>query len=186
MEFIVSKSKRLQPSFEKTDEVFKHYEKYVEIIQKGMWGGKEAASKEDNLLDHHKIAAALCCSVIKAKPISFIANDSDDAPTNMEKTANEFCAFLLGLQVIQNFWSFKCYEDISAEDMEIYNKPIKLPPTNDDDTTYIEWFIKLISGGTFGHFDYENNLFGGTLIFYIAHIYFLIEGYSYQYYKGKE
>jgi len=185
MKAIADKSERLNPLYEKIDEVFYHYEKYEEIMR-GKMVKKDAVLAEDEFLDHHKIAAAFCYSVIKARPIDYVTDDSGVSPTDMEKAANEHCAFLFGMQVIQNFWSIKAKENIPVEDKEIYNNPIKLPQPNDTTTTYNDWFIKLLNKEAFKHFDYGNNKFGGTLIFFIAHIYFLIESYSYQYYKKTE
>jgi len=182
MQAIADKSKRLCPLYEKVDEVFNHYEKYKEIIRKNMIK-KDVSLEEDNLLDHHKIAAAFCCSVLKARPINYVSDNSGIALTQIEKTANEQCAFLLGLQVVQNFWDIKSKENISAEDKEIYNKPIMTPKPNNNNTAYNDWFVALLNENAFKHLDYDNSKFGDTLLFFIAHIYFLIESYSYQYYK---
>jgi hypothetical protein len=183
IQFITSRNERLRPQYSKIDDVFRHYAKYEDILKESRWGKKDDKQKEDFFLDHHKIAAVFCCSVLKARPINFEYDKSDAPLTPIEASANELCAFLLGLQVIQDFWSARCNEDIPAEEKEIYSNPIRLPQPNDPETAYPDWFVKLVKPEAFRHFDYENRQFGKTLIFFISHIYFMIERYSFEYYK---
>jgi len=185
MKAITNKGKRLVPLYDKVDEVFYHYDKYKGIIQKNMVK-KGAVLEEEKLLDHHKIAAAFCCSVMKTRPINYVPGGSGVAPSQIEKTANEQCAYLLGLQVVQNFWAAKGDDNISAEDKEVFNKSIVTPKPDSGNIFYNDCFAELLDEKTFKHLDYENSKFGETLIFFIAHIYFMLESYSYQYYKNNE
>jgi hypothetical protein len=182
IQHIASRSGRLRPQYGKIDDVFRHYAKYEDILKESMQGKKDDKQKEDFFLDRHKIAAAFCCSVLKAQPINFEYDKSGTPLSAVEESANELCAFLLGLQVIQDFWSARCNENIPDEEKEIYSKPIRTPQPNDSDTTYTDRFVRLLKEEAFKHFDYEHRLFGKTLIFFISHIYFMIESYSYQYY----
>jgi hypothetical protein len=166
------------------EEVFQVYEEYAARIRKAMRGIKDDILIEDDFMDHHKIAAALCCSVLKVKPITF----KDDGPARfpMEESANELCAYLLGLQAVQNYWNtMREGEKTPAEEKMIYNHIIEGATPEDSGTTYQDWFAKLVKKEAFQYFDYGNpDLFEVELIFFISHIYFLIERHSYQYYKG--
>jgi len=44
--------------------------------------------------------------------------------------------------------------------------------------------MKLVVDGVENYIDFDNDKFEDKLIFFIAHIYFLIEDYSYQFYKA--
>lgn len=183
IDMIAKKSIRLRPQYEKIDDVFCYYKKYKTIIQKNM-REKDDVLTEDDFMDHHKIAAALCCSVLKAKPIKFIMEDSGKEPEFIEKYANEQCAYLLGLQAIQHFRTEKINESGKDERDKKQNIYVRTPkPYDEDNNTYIDWFAKLIRKETFEHLDYESNKFEETLMFYISHIFFLIESYTFQYYK---
>jgi hypothetical protein len=180
---IVDKSTRLVPQYEKINAIFIHIEKYEKIMQKYM-EIKISNGQTEDFPDHHKIAAAFCCSVIKARPINYVMDKSGVASNPYEQSANELCAYLFGLQVIQNFWSDKVNENIPADEKDIYSKPIRTPEPNDPDTTYQDWVTKLLKKGAAEHFDYEHPLFGEKLIFFIAHLYFMIESFSFRYYKA--
>jgi len=179
---IAGKSIRLKPQYEKTDDIFDYYKRYKEIFQKNM------KKKDDNLLeedfiDHHKIAAALCCSVLKAKPIKIIMEESGKELLFKEKYSNEQCAYLLGLQALQHFRNSK-FDINSANEKRRKDIYIRTPkPSDEDDNTYIDWFAKLIRKETFEHLDFESVKFEDKLIFYLSHIFFLIESYTFQYYK---
>jgi len=177
MDKIITESKRLKIIRGKEDEVFAHYDEYEKIL----WG--KMIKKVDDYLDHHKVAAALCCSVMKARPIYYTPDKTGKA-THFEEKANEYCAFILGLQVVENFWEAKSKENIPAKDKDIYNNNIMLPLTNKE-SCYEDYFEDLLSLDAFKRFDYEDSKFGESLIFIIAHIYFLIDSYSSQYYKRK-
>jgi len=182
MGLITKKSKRLNPQYEKTEEVFRFYKKY-ETIMKSSMKKRDDILTEDDFMDHHKIAAALCCSVLKARPINSILDNSGKDLDFIEKHPNEYCAYLLGLQAIQNFWHGRNNGNNNDEAERNHNSPIRPPKPHDDNNTYTDWFTKLIIEETFAHLDYETDQFEGTLVFLIAHIYFLIESYNEQYYK---
>jgi hypothetical protein len=153
-------------------------------MQKNMPQRRDDEQEKDIPLDHHKIAAALCCSVLKVKPIGFETDKSDPPLASIEQSANELCAFLFGLQVIQDFWSARCKENIPAEEKAIYSNPVRTPQPNSSKATYSDWFVKLIKSEAFKYLDYDSNLCGEELIFFLSHIYYMIESYSFEYYKS--
>jgi len=182
IEKLSSDSGRLVPDYAKIDGIFSHYEKYKKIIHKNM-PYRDSFTKTEPLMDNHKIAAAFFCSFLKARPISYVPDSSGVAPRFRELRANEQGAFLFGLQVVQDFWEDKFNDSTDADDRVIYRKKIQLPKTDTD--TYIQWFIKLFIYGVVRYFDYENEKFEETLIFFVSHIYAMLESYSYQYHKAK-
>jgi len=169
-----SKSKRLVGNYNKIDEIFGYYEKYRVYIHKHM-------SNSDALMDRHKIAAAFFFAVLKSKPISYIPDSSGKDPLFCELRANEQAAFLFGLQILQDYIADKAINSDSADDKEIYKQVIHIPGTKDD--SYIHWFIKLIVDGVDQYFDFDNEKFDEKLIFFISHIYFMLDSSSYQYHK---
>jgi len=177
MDKIIALSKRLKVIEGKADEVFVHNEEYEKIL----WG--KMKRKAGDYLDHHKIAAALCCSVMKARPIYYTPDNTGDA-TRLEDKANEYCAFILGLQVVEDFSEANVKGNISTKDKDIYKNNIMLPNTKNA-AYYRDYFEDLLSLDAFKRFDYKDSKFGESLIFIIAHIYFLIDSYSYQYYQKK-
>jgi hypothetical protein len=122
-------------------------------------------------------------SFLKSRPLTYLPDNSNVPPNGMELRANEHAAFLFGLQIVQDFWADKYIDNNSAEEKEIYKEIIKLPETSSDD--YIHWFIKLVIDGVEKYFDYKNEKYEEKLIFFIAHIYFLLEDFSYQYHRAK-
>jgi hypothetical protein len=180
---IASNSRRIGPVDEKVDEIFTHYERYRDIIHRNM-PYRNPITKMDPLMDSHKIASAFFCSFLKAKPLSYIPDSSGVPPTYMELKANEHGAFLFGLQVVQDFWADKFHSSVSPEDKEIYRQVIIFPQTTDADH-YVHWFIKLVTDGVDRYFDYQAEKFQERFIFFISHIYFMLESFSYQYYKAK-
>ena len=171
-----SKSKRLVGDYSKVDEIFNYYERYRSCIHKYI---------ENNgtrkLMDRHKIAAAFFCAVLKSKPISYIPDGSGNDPIFCELRANEQAAFLFGLQILQDYIADKAIDSDSADDREIYKKLIHIPGTKDD--SYIHWFVKLVVDGVNQYFDCENDKFEEKFIFFISHIYFMLDDNSYQYHK---
>jgi hypothetical protein len=177
-----SNSARLTANFSKVDEIFNNYEIYKKHIHNNM-KCRDTYTKTEPLMDNHKIAAAFFCSFLKSRPLTYIPDDSGVSPDSLELRANEQGAFLFGLQIVQDFWADKFIDCVTAEEREIYQKVIHLPETSDG--SYIHWFIKLVIDGINDYFDYKNEKYEEKLIFFIAHIYFMIEQYSYQYYKAK-
>ncbi|MDR1390529.1 MAG: hypothetical protein LBJ31_11210 [Treponema sp.] len=180
---IASNSSRIGPVYEKINEIFIHYERYREIIHRNM-PYRDSVIKTDPLMDNHKIAGAFFCSFLKAKPLSYIPDGSGIPPTYMELKGNEHGAFLFGLQVVQDFWIDKFHNSVSPIDKEIYRNAINFPQTTDDDH-YIHWFVKLVTDGVDRYFDYQAEKFQERFIFFVSHIYFMLENYSYQYHKAK-
>jgi len=176
MKFITSKSKRLVCDYNKVDEIFKYYERYRLFIHKHM-----DDNDPEKLMDRHKIAAAFFCSILKSRPISYVPDSSEKDPLFCEIRANEQLAFLFGLQILQDYIADKAKNTKSADDKEIYKKVIHIPGTKDD--SYIHWFVKLVVDGVDQYFDFENKKFDEKLIFFISHIYFMLDGISYQYHK---
>jgi hypothetical protein len=179
MRSLAAKNPNLQPQEGTINNVFKVYNRY-ETTMLGLM--KEDGNKdEDESLDRHKIAAALCCAVLKVKPIKLAPNCTN--PSSEDKLANGQCAFMLGMQVIQDCWSAKKDESTHDWEKKIYSQKIRLPEPNDE---YSEIFARLFKEEeTFDHFDLDKHRkFEKRLIFLISHTYFMIEKYSYQYYKG--
>jgi len=176
IDILSSKSKRLAGDYKKIDETFNYYEKYRAYIHKHMDNNDTIT-----LMDRHKIAAAFFCSVLKSKPISYIPDGSGKDPLFCEKRANEQAAFLFGLQILQDYIADKAANSDSADDKEIYKKIIHIPGTKDD--SYIHWFVKLVVDGVDQYFDFDNKKFDEKLIFFISHIYFMLDGSSYQHHK---
>jgi len=174
---ILEKDRQLKLDERKINEVFVHMKKYENIVR-GYMRTKDTQLAEHDFLDHHKLAAIFCCSVLKARPISCLGG------TQLEQSANGACAYLFGLLVIQNFWDYKNKETVTPEEKAIYGQPIQVPIPNDSETTYQDWFVKLLIKESFKHFDYESPSFGNKLIFTLSHIYFLIDNFSYQYYRA--
>ena len=178
-----SKSKKLKPNFAKVEEIFANYTVYKNHMHNNM-KGKDASARIEPLIDSHKIAAAFFCSFLKSAPLTYVPDNSGIPPSGMELWANEHAAFLFGLQVVQDFWSDKYFNCDSTEEREIYRKIIRLPETDSDN--YIHWFIKLVIDGIDKYFDYQNTeKYEEKFIFFIAHIYFLLEDFSYQFYRAE-
>jgi len=180
---VVSKSKYKRLIVHDIDnrinEIFACYEEYKIIIEKWM---KKKNDKDG--LDRHKMAAAFFCSVFKVKPISFLKNIMPKTPETLyEKQANELCAYLFGLQVVQMVINKKAKEEnLSDDDKIIYGKPIASPKVHN--STYTEWFIKLVEGMDY-YFDHKKKSFNEKLIFIVSHIYFMIESFSYQFHLAE-
>ena len=175
-------SSRVVPDYTKIDEIFTHYDKYNSLIKRNMVR-KDSFTRTDPIIDNHKIAAAFFCSFLKARPLSYVPDSSGVPLSFAEERANEQGAFLFGLQVVQDFWADKFFDSVVAEDKEIYRNLIRLPKTDTD--TYIHWFIKLVINGIEQYFDYKSDKFEEKFIFFISHIYSILDSYSYQHHKVK-
>jgi len=162
------------------DKVFVHYYEY----EKEMINCMDPA-KTDNGLDRHKIAAAFFCAIIKAKPLAFNSVKSAALKGNLEikKMANKECAFVFALQIIQDFFNQSSIDSISPDDKIIYANKIRLPKTHDK--TYSQWFFKLITDRVTAHLDYKSKNFEEESMFFISNLFFMMESYSYQYYKAE-
>ena len=182
IEKLQSNSSRLIADFKKINEIFSYYETYKKSIHKNM-GNKDILTKTDHLMDNHKIAAAFFCSFLKAKPLKYQSDKSNVPPNSLELWANEQGAFLFGLQIVQDFWADKYETGASAEEQEIYQKLIRLPKPDHDN--YIHWFIKLVIDGAEKYFDFETKEYHEKMIFFIAHIYFMVDSYSYQFHRAE-
>jgi hypothetical protein len=172
----------LQPQDATINDVLKAYDDYEAIMLELMGG--EGNKDEAESLDRHKIAAALCCAVLKVKPIKLAPNCTN--PSSEDKLANEKCAFLLGMQVIQDCWSAREAESVQDWEKNIYSQKIRYPVSDDSPgVKYPVMFAKLFKEEkTFDHFNFKKSKFEKRLIFLISHIYFMLEKYSYQYYKN--
>jgi len=183
IEKLTLESTRLVGDYTKIDEIFTHYEEYKKFIHKHMQS-KDSFTRTEPLMDNHKIAAAFFCSFLKARPISYVPDNSGVPPNFGEQIPNEQGAFLFGLQVLQDYWEDKFHDSVDADDREIYRKKISIPKTDKD--TYTHWFIKLfIYNGVAQYFDYKSEKFDELLIFFVSHIYSLLDSYSYQYRKAE-
>ena len=174
------KSQRLTPVYQKVDEVLTNYITYRDHIHNNM-KYDDSPSRADPLMDSHKIAAAFFCSFLKAKPIKYNPDGSNNPPTGFELQVNNYGAFIFGLQVVCDFWADKYFDNVTAEDREIFKEKMKFPETTKDN--YLVWFSKLVNDGVDKYFNFDDEKYEEKLIFFIAHIYFMIEKYSYQFYK---
>jgi len=180
MKLIAKKSKRLIIHDEKITDILNYYDKYKDIMQRNMQKKDDILFEED-FIDHHKIAAAMCCSVVKAEPIEVIMKKSGKKLKFIEKCANEMCGYLIGLEVIQKFLNKKISENISIKKKK--NNPVMTPKPTVNNNTYTDWFAKLLKEKAFEHLDYESDKFEVTMLFFISHIYFLIEKYTFIFYN---
>ena len=142
----------------------------------------DSPSQSSPLMDSHKIAAAFFCSFLKAKPIKYSSDGSGNPPTGLELHVNKYGAFVYGLQVLNDFWTDKTVDSVTAEEQEIHKQPIRFPETGKDN--YPTWFIKLVDGGVEKYLDHEDEKYEEKLMFFIAHIYFMLESYNYQFHKA--
>jgi hypothetical protein len=172
---LTSHSKRLVGDHGKIGKVFFYFDKYSGLMLNNML-------KSDQI-DAHKTASAFFCAYLKAKPISYVPDGSGKPKIIAEEAVDVYGAFLFGLQITQDSWADKAASCASPTDKEIYQNIICLPETSED--TYAHWFIKLFDEKIKEYFDYEKEVFIEKAMFYISHIYFLIESYAYQYYKNK-
>jgi hypothetical protein len=167
---LCEKSKKLYLDEDKFKSVFKYYKEYNARFH-------EAMSKKGTKIDRHKIAAAFLCSIIKAKPIGY--NTDGIIPAYLEKTVNEQLGFLFGIYVIDTFNNSE--EDAAPLDKEIYLQRIQFPDCKkDDEKGYINHFTKLFNDEKVRkELDFEDSSFNINLLFYLSHIFFLIDSFSY-------
>jgi len=178
---LAGRSGRLTPLYPKIDEIFSNYETYKKHIHNNM-NYDDTPSKPEPLMDSHKIAAAFFCSFLKSKPIKYTPDSSGNPPDGFELQVNNYGAFTFGLQVVLDFWGDKFFDSVTAEDQEIYKEKMKFPETTKDN--YLVWFSKLVNDGIDKYFNFDDDKYEEKFIFFIAHIYFMIEKYSYQYYRA--
>ena len=166
----------------KFKQIIDYFIKYEDIIKKKM-GNKNGDVVS---LDRHKKAAAFFCAILKARPIT--VDDKAIMPntpqTHVERQANEHFAYLFGLQIVQSILQTTIKKQASNEmDEQLYGKDIAVPPVHHSE--YNEWFIKLVEGMD-KHFDYDKKKsFMERLLFFISHIYFMIDSYSYEYNRAE-
>ena len=175
---LCTKSKKLYVDKDKFELVFKYYYEYRKKIHKSMDISKHMLlNKKDKRMDCHKIASAFLCSILKAKPIGY--SRSGEKPTFLERTANEQLGLILGIYIIYLFNLAK--KDVTPIDKEIYGYQIKLPECkNNNDDDYITHFTKLIYDEKVKqNLDFKHKSFNITFLFFISHIFFLIDSFSY-------
>jgi hypothetical protein len=155
---------------EKADEIFEVYRKYEKIIQRDK-GRYSELLNDDNENDHCLVAAAICCSVLKVRPINPIMGDTGKYLEAEDKKANELCAYIIGMAVIYNYWESRHEENPHTI--------IERPSPIIDDSTYNDWFVRLVNREVFEHFNCDNEeMFEITMVYYIEHIYYLLECYN--------
>jgi hypothetical protein len=171
-----SKNKKLYFDKNKFELIFKYYNEYRERIHNSMRLSIHPG-KKDIKMDRHKIATAFLCSILKAKPIGY--NTGGALATFFERTANEQLGLNFGIHIIRLFNVSN--NEVSAEEKDVYALPLLLPEIkNNNDDEYPTHFIKLIyDEKTKESLDFENSNFNITLLFYLSHIFFLIDSCSY-------
>jgi len=175
-----SKNNKLYFDKDKFELVFIYYEEYRKRIHNSMYLSIYP-DKKDIKMDRHKVATAFLCSIIKAKPIGY--NSDGTSATFLERTANEQLGFNFGIDIIHVFNASS--KDVSAEEKDIIKLPILLPEIkNNNDDEYLTHFTKLIYDEKIKEsLDFEGSNFNITLLFYLSHIFFLIDSCSY--YRNK-
>jgi hypothetical protein len=171
------KSKKLYRDENRFDLIFSYYYyEYRRWIHISMELTKNMDRKEMRM-DRHKIAAAFLCSILKAKPIGY--NNDGKMPTFLERTANEQLGLIFGIYIIDRFNISKT--DITSLEKEIYGLPIRLPVCgNNNDEEYTTHFTKLfLDKRVKENLDFDHPNFNITLLFFISHIFFLIDSFSY-------
>jgi len=172
-----SKSLRFDEDGNKLELVFSYYEVYRNAIHEFMDTGKSSIPPKSTKMDRHKIAVAFLCAIIKARPIECIADNTNSS--FLERTANEQLGFIFGLYIIELFNISD--EKVSALESEIYELPIRLPECKHNmDKDYILHFTKLIlDSNTRECLDFERPNFNINLLFFLSHIFFFIDSFSY-------
>ena len=169
-------SKKLYLDKDKFELIFKYYYEYRNRVHEAMDLSKHL-DRKDMRMDRHKIAASFLCSILKVKPIGY--NRDGIKPTYLENTANEQLGFIFGIYIVDLFNTSK--KEATSFEMEIYGLPIRLPEcrgNNDDE--YTTHFTKLIFDEKVKKgLDFEDPNFNITLLFFLSHIFFLIDSFSY-------
>jgi hypothetical protein len=177
--FFASKSKRLCPNYDKIDQIFEYYNRYRNIVHRNMTETDGPGVFGELLMDHHKIAAVFLCSILKAKPLSYVPDGKVKAPNYLETSSNEQAGFLFALQILKLYRYDKAQEpDVSADDKEIYRLPFQFPECDLDD--YLHYFVKLLNKKIQPYLNVEDKQFEENMLFYLSHIFFLLDSYSYQ------
>jgi hypothetical protein len=174
---LCARSKKLYLDINKLELVFSYYEEYRKRIHDSMHLSI-SPGKKDLKMDRHKVATAFLCSILKAKPIGY-NTDGSKASTFLERTANEQLALHLGVFIIRIFNVSS--EEASPEEMDIYHLPILFPEIKYNiDDEYSSHFIKLIYDRKIKDgLDFDKPNFNITLLFYLSHIFFLIDSCSF-------
>ena len=181
-EFIIklcATSKKLRFDEDKNKLVFSYYKEYRNAIHEYMDMGRHSMPQKNTKMDRHKIAVAFLCAIIKARPIQYIDDNDNTDFSFLERTANEQLGFIFGLYLIELFNISD--ENISALESEIYELPIRLPECKHNrDKDYILHFTKLIlDSNTKECLDFEWPNFNINLLFFLSHIFFLIDSFSF-------
>ena len=171
-----SMNKKLYFDKDKFEFVFKYYEEYRIRIHDSMRLSIYPGKKNINM-DRHKIATAFLCSILKAKPIGY--NGGSTSATFLERTANEQLGLNFGIHIIRLFNSSS--KGVSTEEKDVYALPLLLPEIkNNIDDEYTAHFAKLVYDKKIKEsLDFEDENFNITLLFYLSHIFFLIDSCSY-------
>jgi len=166
---LCSKSEKLYLDQDKLELVFSYYVEYENRLYK--------AKRKKTDIDRHKVASAFLCSILKANPIGYNADGVN--PTDLERTANEQLGFLFGIYIIDTFNAST--KEKTPLDMEICGLEIKLPECKGNaDNDYTTHFVKLIIDKKVKkELDFEDESFNINLLFFLSHIYFLIDSFSY-------
>lgn len=129
------------------------------------------------LMDRHKIASSFFISIVSVRPIVFNQTVGKKY-SHRERTVNEQLAFTIALYIINSFNK----EDAKTDDEKvIHSKGIQLPECTEG--TYLDHFLKLILNNK-TKFNVDNNEFEDHIIFFISNYFYLIDKYSYQYWKS--
>jgi hypothetical protein len=174
--YLKSNSADLYLDVNKFDLVFSYYGEYEKRIIDSMRRRTNLDTKKDTRMDRHKVAAAFLCAIITARPIGY--KMAGKMPSFIEKTANEQLGLVFGLYIIEIFNSSN--REASAVDKEVYGLKPALPECKGDDYDYTIHFTRLINDEkTKKYLDYREPDFNIDLVFFLSHIFFLLDSFSY-------
>ena len=174
---------------EKINKIINIYDKHEKTI-KEISERKVIDKTADASLYRHKLAAACFCAVLSVKPIEYADKLSIIRRKHDEKYANQKCGYYFGKQVIQTVLngSAEKGKDIKGnalndEDIIIYKNPLKTPTINSYD--YEECFFELAENMDLYFTIEKDKHHEKNLLLYIAHLYFLLDNYSYEYHRAE-
>lgn len=127
----------------------------------------------ENLLDRHKVCAALCIAVIKCNVIFFESKGIDDSNVNfgVMSKLNEQLAIAVSLTLLKNFLIYESKNKKDVESKKFFPEDnFSFPHPQDTNETYADAIVRTL---------FFANLMGQLNLFLVAHILFLVEQYHF-------
>lgn len=124
---------------------------------------------ESNLLDRHKVCAALCVSLLYSNPIYSKDDTFDDIQTNLGKGVklNEQLAIASSLCLLRSFIELECDKSQNPSYFND-NNFFEFPSPHQGDEPYADALVRTV---------FFARLCGQLNLYLLAHIFFLIEQY---------